>query len=107
MKFTDEAIEVACDTFTARRLSSEPLAVSMKASIEAAMQAMWVKFDKENQSTHPPQGVSVVGLLSDGTMVTIRASVILKQDKRTPNGYESLYTTHWMPLPEFKEVHNE
>ena len=107
MNVSDEMIDSACIAWMAHHLADEPLGVVLEAVIKAAMQAAWVKFDKENPSTHPPHGVSVLGLLSDGTMVTIRASVILKQDKRTPNGYESLHTTHWMPLPEFKEVHNE
>jgi hypothetical protein len=109
MQVTDKMIKAALEAWFCEPVT-EPYdehVDNMRFAIQAAIQAAWVEFDKEKPSTHPPQGVSVLGLLSDGTMVTIRASVILKQDKRTPNGYESLHTTHWMPLPEFKEVHNE
>ena len=105
MQVTDKMIKAALEAWFNEPVESayDEHVDNMRFAIQAAIQAAWVKFDKENPSTHPPQGVSVLGLLSDCTMVTIRASVILKQDKHTPNGYESLHTTHWMPLPEFKE----
>jgi hypothetical protein len=114
MNVTDEMVDTACDTFTARRLSSEPLAASMKASIEAAMQAAWISVD----DNLPEHGIVVLNQNSD--KVRCRGGVWTKLVKYTVEDFLGEYSyptdrwryceegevTHWMPLPEFKEIEN-
>ena len=100
MKFTDEAIKVACDTFTTRRLSSEPLAVSMKAAIEAAIQAMWVSVKEKL----PLEALNNTVLATDG--YNYETAYYFRKNFVTTDGlFHSV--THWMPLHELKEIHNE
>jgi len=63
-------------------------------------QSKWVRFDLKDQSTWPDSNKSILAYGSDGSVYTTRLKVMLKQRKYTSNGYESLNTTHWQPLPQ-------
>jgi hypothetical protein len=86
----------------------------MKASIEAAMQAAWISVD----DNLPEHGIVVLNQNSD--KVRCRGGVWTKLVKYTVEDFLGEYSyptdrwryceegevTHWMPLPEFKEIEN-
>jgi hypothetical protein len=77
----------------------------MKAALEAAIQAAWVKFDINDETTYPPEDKFV---LSNIGVVDFKYKTYGLAEPScgyiyTPEDDDILSLKAWMPLPEFKE----
>jgi hypothetical protein len=79
--------------------------------IEAATQAAWVKFDINDKSTYPPilPERYLLRITSDDAAVVIECSCGIVDDTLIFSKYGERYAfdglvSHWLPLPEYKEV---
>jgi hypothetical protein len=115
MNITDKQVEAALKQLPFDYPTTlQPYVV--KQMIEAAMQAAWVKFDHDDETTHPR--ISHVQTLSNRYILRIVSgdeSLILSRmcyfiDGKLLFGSESDLcafkglVTHWMPMPCFKEL---
>jgi hypothetical protein len=98
MTVTDEMVDAACQSWLMQSTDTT-IGHAMKVSIEAAIQAAWVRFDIDDKSTHPQNLQHVIVLYHTGAVGSDKWS-ILKTWMFT--GCKEC-VTHWMPLPEFKE----
>jgi hypothetical protein len=98
MKVTDEMVDAAIDAYEQSEFTDMPTEYAMKAALEAAMQAAWIKFDVDNKETWPP--LDTIVMTNQGLPAAIN-------DKYTwyleHYALENQFVTHWMPLPEYKE----
>jgi hypothetical protein len=89
-----DAAQSTYDTFTVNGVCDRN---AMSKSIEAAIQAAWIKFDVDDKSTWPPL---------DTIVITDQGSPAALDDRYTwyLEGYalEDQFVEHWMPLPEYK-----
>jgi hypothetical protein len=77
----------------------------MKLAIKAAIQAAWVKFDIDNPVTYPQVGAHAFRYLVRTTNVVKTIPIIAHWNGRNWFANQmNIDVTHWMPLPEFKEV---
>jgi hypothetical protein len=101
MNITDEMVHVAvCEYLGLQRDCSVPNdnIKDMRKALDAAMQAAWIKFDINDESTHPQNLQQVIVLYHTG-IVSCDEWSILKTWMYA--GCKDCVTL-WMPLPKYK-----
>jgi hypothetical protein len=97
MKVTDKMLDVAQDTYDTFSVYSVCDRNAMRRAIEAAIQAVWVKFDINDESTHPQNLQQVIVLYHTGIVGSDEWSIL----KTWMYAGCKNCVTHWMALPEF------
>lgn len=96
---TDEQISIACAAYDSSDVAHSQIA-AMRKALEVYEASKWVKFDIDDESTHPIDNQVCNVVYHTGQVRTDRWS-----DLHRFWVYASCQkcVTHWRPLPEFKE----
>jgi hypothetical protein len=107
MQVTDEMVRVAACVYLGKprdcTLPSGNID-DMRKALEAAIQAAWVKFDIDDESTHPNDQKDVLvdfGCYLEVACLRSNSTGIAWSDTGDNRFINS--AKYWMPLPEFKE----
>jgi hypothetical protein len=104
MKVTDEMVHAACNAYDDHLKGHNNVLLrgvatghGMKAALEAAMQAAWIKFDVDDKSTWPPL---------DTIVITSQGLPAALDDRYTwyleDYALEDQFVTYWTHLPVYK-----
>jgi hypothetical protein len=98
MKITEKMLDVVQTICTTSNVSDKCDRNVISKVIEAAMQAAWIKFDINDESTHPQNLQQVIVLYHTGIVSCDEWSIL----KTWMYAGCKECVTHWMPLPEYK-----
>jgi len=116
MRVTDEMVELACNAYDTYNRSRNQILLrgvatggGMKAALEAAIQAAWIKLDMSNPDGRPKLKQDVLVVTDSGRIFKSSLGERYTGCRTKTLAWEGFYwlddfkPTHWMPLPEFKE----
>ena len=99
MKVTDKMVKAARWVMDKKNYADQD--VKARHTIEAAMQAAWVKFDIDNQYTYPTDGQRCVVVIENEI-----GNILIKYDIFEYGSFSRSEVTQWMPMPEHIKENN-
>jgi hypothetical protein len=110
MSITDEMVQAACSVYDDYNKEHNNMFLrgvatghGMKAALEAAMKAVWVKFDPDDETTWPPLeggGMHSIRVITNGG--DICQFIYTNMQWVYLLNYEINPVTHWARLPVYK-----